>query len=62
MTSKRITQHPVLNIPEGKSVSFTWNGSALEGMEGEMVSSALFASGIKINALKNVKLRRKRTA
>jgi len=48
MTSKRITEHPVLNIPEGKSVSFTWNGSALEGREGEMVSSALFASGIHV--------------
>lgn len=48
MTSKRVTHHPVLNIPEGNSVPFTWNGHALEGIEGEMVSSALFASGIQV--------------
>ncbi|MBF0302515.1 MAG: (2Fe-2S)-binding protein, partial [Desulfamplus sp.] len=47
MTSKRITQHPVLDIPEGKIVSFTWNGNGFEGREGEMVSSALFANGIQ---------------
>ncbi|MBF0376342.1 MAG: FAD-dependent oxidoreductase [Desulfamplus sp.] len=48
MTSKRITQHPVLDIPEGNNVSFTWNGNRLEGREGEMVSSALFANGVQI--------------
>lgn len=48
MTSKRITQHPVLNIIEKKSVSFTWNGKEFEGREGEMISSALFASGVQV--------------
>ncbi|MBF0242456.1 MAG: FAD-dependent oxidoreductase [Desulfamplus sp.] len=48
MTSKRITTHPVLHIPEGKSVPFTWNGDGLEGREVEMLSSALFANGIQI--------------
>ncbi|MBF0572278.1 MAG: FAD-dependent oxidoreductase [Desulfamplus sp.] len=48
MTSKRITQHPVLDIPEGKNVPFKWNGNGLEGREGEMLSSALFANGIQI--------------
>ncbi|MBF0209755.1 MAG: FAD-dependent oxidoreductase [Desulfamplus sp.] len=48
MTSKRITTHPVLDIPEGKRVPFTWNGDGLEGREGEMLSSALFANGIQI--------------
>ncbi len=48
MTSKRITDHPVLNIPKDKSVPFIWNGNELEGKEGEMLSSALFANGIHI--------------
>lgn len=48
MTIKRITQHPVLDIPEGRIVAFTWNGEQLEGREGEMISSALFANGIQV--------------
>jgi len=48
MTTKRITQHPVLDIPEGKMVSFLWNGKELIGMKEEMISSALFANGIQI--------------
>ncbi len=43
----RITQHPVLDVQEGKQVSFTFDGQTLVGKEGEMVSSALFASGIR---------------
>ena len=48
MTLKRITQHPILEIPENKEVTFTWNGKKLTGYEGEMISSALFANGIHI--------------
>lgn len=47
MTSKRITKHPILDIPEGHTVPFIWNGNRLEGREGEMLSSALFANGIQ---------------
>ncbi len=43
----RIIKHPVLDIQEGKKVSFTFDGRPLEGKEGEMVSSALFAGGIR---------------
>jgi sarcosine oxidase subunit alpha len=48
MTLKRITKHPILEIPENKEVVFTWNGKKLTGYEGEMISSALFANDIHI--------------
>jgi NADPH-dependent 2,4-dienoyl-CoA reductase/sulfur reductase-like enzyme/Fe-S-cluster-containing hydrogenase component 2/bacterioferritin-associated ferredoxin len=48
MELKRITKHPVLEIPESKEISFSWNGKKLSGYEGEMISSALFANGTQI--------------
>ena len=48
MNPYRITKHPILDIPERTPVSFTWNGKKLTGFDGEMISSALFASGIHI--------------
>ena len=48
MTWNRITNHPVLEIPEKKTVTFTWNGQLLKGLEREMLSSALIANGIHI--------------
>jgi sarcosine oxidase subunit alpha len=48
MVLKRITKHPILNIPERKVVPFTWNGQKLTGYEGEMISAALFANRIQI--------------
>ncbi len=48
MTQKRITRHPILEIPEKKEVPFTWNGQQLTGYEGEMISSALLANGIYV--------------
>ncbi|MGD9183305.1 MAG: FAD-dependent oxidoreductase, partial [Desulfobacterales bacterium] len=48
MALKRITRHPILEIPEKKEVPFTWNGKQLTGYEGEMISSALLANGIHI--------------
>jgi sarcosine oxidase, subunit alpha len=44
----RIRKHPILAIPEKKAIPFTWNGSALSGFEGEMISSALAANGVHI--------------
>jgi len=44
----RIDKHPILEIPDKKAVSFTWNGAALSGYEQEMISSALIANGIHI--------------
>jgi sarcosine oxidase subunit alpha len=44
----RIRNHPILIIPEKDAISFTWNGSALSGFDGEMISSALIANGVHI--------------
>lgn len=44
----RITDHPILDAPaDRKTVSYSFDGAALSGFEGEVVSSALFAAGIK---------------
>ncbi|RJR34584.1 MAG: FAD-dependent oxidoreductase [Desulfobacteraceae bacterium] len=48
MEEKRITKHPILEIPVRKKVTFTWNGKALKGYEGEMISSALIANDIHV--------------
>jgi len=48
MTQNRITQHPVLNIPNRQEVDFTWNGDPIRGYAGEMISSALIANNIHI--------------
>ena len=45
---ERIIQHPVLETEEKKKLRFTFEGRELEALEGEVISSALFASGIKI--------------
>ena len=44
----RIEQHPILPIPSRPRVSFTWRGQTLEALEGETLSSALFAAGVRI--------------
>lgn len=44
----RILEHPVVDIPASRQlVRFTFDGSAMEGYQGEALSSALFANGIK---------------
>jgi sarcosine oxidase subunit alpha len=43
----RIINHPVLDIQEKKEVNFKFDGKKYTGFENEMVSSALFANGIK---------------
>ncbi|NNL77094.1 MAG: FAD-dependent oxidoreductase [Desulfobacterales bacterium] len=48
MPEWRIDKHPVLSIPETKKISFSWNGQKLEAIEGEVISSALFANGIHV--------------
>lgn len=50
----RITQHPVLDQKERKQVSFTFDGKPCVGLEGEMVSSALFANGIRTFSIHEV--------
>jgi sarcosine oxidase, subunit alpha len=45
---ERLTRHPILSIEEKKKVRFTFEGRGLEALEDEVLSSALFANGIKI--------------
>jgi len=44
----RITEHPILEVPERKRVSFTFDGRSMEAVEGEVISSALFANGVRV--------------
>jgi sarcosine oxidase, subunit alpha len=44
----RIDQHPILPIPSRSRVPFTWRGQTIEALEGETISSALFAAGVRI--------------
>ncbi|MDO8806519.1 MAG: 2Fe-2S iron-sulfur cluster-binding protein [Elusimicrobiota bacterium] len=48
---ERITEHPVLQPADRGAVSFTFDGRPCAGLEGEMISSALYANGIKIFSL-----------
>jgi len=45
---ERITEHPILQPQERKAVQFTFDGKPCSALEGEMISSALFANGIKV--------------
>ena len=44
----RLEEHPIISIPERKEISFTFDGEDMLAFEGEMISSALFANGVKI--------------
>ncbi|MBU4130131.1 MAG: FAD-dependent oxidoreductase [Proteobacteria bacterium] len=44
----RITTHPVLEVPVRESLLFYWNKTQLSAVKDEVISSALFANGIKI--------------
>jgi sarcosine oxidase, subunit alpha len=48
MANWRIEAHPILPIPDRKTVNFTWKGKAMQAKEGETISSALFANGVRI--------------
>lgn len=44
----RIEKHPVVDIVERKKIPFYFEGQKLYALEGEVISSALIANGIKI--------------
>jgi len=44
----RVTQHPVLRIPQIEPVTFRFAGKTLTARRNEMISSALFAQGIRV--------------
>ncbi|PKL07502.1 MAG: sulfurtransferase, partial [Spirochaetae bacterium HGW-Spirochaetae-7] len=44
----RITSHPVIDVPQDEAqAAFSFDGLAMNGREGEALSSALFANGVK---------------
>jgi len=44
----RIDRHPILPIPARADLPFLWEGRTLTAREGETISSALFANGVRI--------------
>ncbi|MBN2185571.1 MAG: FAD-dependent oxidoreductase [Candidatus Krumholzibacteriota bacterium] len=44
----RLKIHPILPIKDRKAISFTFNGQILSAFEGEVVTTALYASGIRV--------------
>ncbi len=44
----RIVQHPILPVPPDPEILFFWKGRELKARPGEILSSALFANGIRI--------------
>ncbi len=48
MSDNRIKEHPILPILKRKKITFYWNNKPYKALEGEVISSALFANGIKI--------------
>ncbi|MBN2208420.1 MAG: (2Fe-2S)-binding protein [Candidatus Coatesbacteria bacterium] len=48
MRDLRLSAHPILDIPDVPEFAFTFNGQPILAKRGEVISSALFASGIKV--------------
>jgi NADPH-dependent 2,4-dienoyl-CoA reductase/sulfur reductase-like enzyme/Fe-S-cluster-containing hydrogenase component 2/bacterioferritin-associated ferredoxin len=48
MADYRIREHPILAVEECPTFEFTWQGQPMQGHEGETISSALFANGVRI--------------
>ena len=47
---KRIENHPILGeSPKGKLVKFSYDGTTLEGYEGEPIAAALRVAGVMAN-------------
>ena len=47
MTDYRIHEHPILPVEERPEVEFTWQGQTMSAYEGETISAALFAGGVR---------------
>ena len=48
MSDHRVHEHPILPVPARKRVEFFWADQPIQGLEGETISSALFASGVRV--------------
>ncbi len=44
----RITSHPIIPVVKRREIRFSFNGKEMKAYEGEAVTSALFANGIKV--------------
>ena len=44
--NNRLSAQPGEVIDRSKSLSFTWNGKAMSGFEGDTIASALAANGV----------------
>ncbi|OGK10186.1 MAG: sulfurtransferase, partial [Candidatus Riflebacteria bacterium RBG_13_59_9] len=45
---QRLSKHPILDLLDEPTVAFTYNGKPLLARAGEVISSALFANGIRV--------------
>lgn len=48
MPQNRIKKHPILEVPEGKIITFYWQDQPIQAKAGETLASALIANGIDI--------------
>ena len=48
MSEHRITEHPILPIPEFEEIEFYWQDKLLKAHKGETIAAALFANGIHV--------------
>jgi len=48
MPENRITSHPILEIPEPRTIEFFWKNHPLQAKNGETIASALIANGVDI--------------
>lgn len=47
---ERIKKHPILGeTPEGRMVTFTYDGQELQGVEGEPIATALRVAGVMVH-------------
>jgi sarcosine oxidase, subunit alpha len=44
----RLTDHPILPVARTRPIGFTFRGQELSGFEGETISAALYAAGIRV--------------
>lgn len=44
----RVTQHPILEIPDSETLTFFYNGRPLPAKRGDTVAAALTANGIRV--------------
>lgn len=48
MSGSRILEHPILSPKKKKEITFFFEGKSFKALEGEMISTALFANEIKV--------------